>query len=147
MILDKIENLKLYSKLYKRIDELVEILETKDLKNIVSTIVSDDISIIPITGIPNGSSDQNLLEAHRRLMDIHITLEGEDRMAYAYLNSETEPHKAYDESSDYLLVKSYKIKIITIPKGYFCIVPNNYAHMALYNTFGEVRKIVIKLAV
>ncbi len=147
MIIDKIENLKLYGMLYRPIGDVFEILERKDLNTINSKISLNDITIIPITGSPNESVDNDILEAHRNLMDIHITLEGEDKMAYACLNTESEPYKEYDNENDFLLVKSNKIKIVTIPKGYFCIVPNTFSHMALYELDAEVKKVVIKIPI
>jgi YhcH/YjgK/YiaL family protein len=145
MITDKIENLALYGKLFGPIDEVIQLLEKENLQTINSKVTAGDISIIPITGAPNPSSDKHVLEAHRSLMDIHITIKGEDKMAYACLNTETGPHKAYDEDNDYLLVKSNTIKTVTIPEGYFCIVPNNFAHMALYEISNDVKKVVIKI--
>lgn len=145
MITDKIENLGLYSKLFTPINEVVQFIEKIDLQSLDSKVTEGNIAIIPITGAPNQSSDKHVLEAHKSLMDIHITLEGEDSMAYACLNTESELNKAYDESNDYLLVKSNSIKTITIPKGYFCIVPNNFAHMALYQIEKEVKKVVVKI--
>lgn len=146
MIINKIENLKLYGILYRPIGDVIELIEREDLHTINTKISSDDITIIPINGKPSESVDKHVLEAHKSLMDIHITLEGEDKMAYACLNTESEPHKAYDEDDDYLLVKSNFIKTVTIPKGYFCIVPNNFAHMALYEISNEVKKIVVKIS-
>ncbi len=66
-------------------------------------------------------------------------------MAYADLETECEICKEYIENDDYLLVKSSKIKSIKIPENYFCIVPNNFAHMALYNVGEGVKKVVIKI--
>lgn len=145
MITDKLENLALYSKLFSPINEVIQLIERENLQTINSKVTAGDISLIPITGSPNQSPDKHVLEAHRSLMDIHITLEGEDKMAYACLNTESEPHKAYDEDNDYLLVKSNVIKTVTIPKGYICIVPNNFAHMALYEISNDVKKIVVKI--
>ena len=145
MITDKLENLALYSKLFSPINEVTQLIEKENLQTINSKVTAGNISLIPITSLPNQSPAKYVLEAHRSLMDIHITLEGEDKMAYACLNTESELHKAYDEDNDYLLVKSNAIKTLTIPKGYFCIVPNNFAHMALYEISKDVKKVVVKI--
>ena len=80
-------------------------------------------------------------------MDVHITLEGIDVIAYADLENETKLFKTYDKINDYSLSTSNKIKKLNIPQGYFCIIPNNFAHMALYEGHSRVRKIVVKIPV
>lgn len=91
--------------------------------------------------------DPSILEAHKTLMDIQITLEGTDVMAYANLEIETKVFKAYDKINDYLLAQSDKIKTISVPEGYFCIIPNHFAKMALYARHVNVKKVVVKMNV
>ena len=145
MITDKLENLFKYAKMFPAIEQVVTYFKNNQLENIKEKTVFKDITIIPITSSDNVSFDAELLEAHQTLMDIHITLEGIDCMAYASVNNEASLFKDYDDANDYLLLKSKEIKKINIPTGYFCIVPNNFAHMALYGTGKGVKKIVVKI--
>lgn len=145
MITGKIEHLSRYISLFPEIAQLEAFTRTKPIETLGEKTSYQDISLIPLVSPENPAFDETLLEAHRTLMDIHITLEGEDRMAYADLAGETTPHKDYDEANDYLLVRSDRIKTLAIPAGYFCIVPNTFAHMALYGTGEGIRKVVVKI--
>lgn len=145
MITDKLEYLFKYAEIFPEINQLVEYCKTNPLESINEKITFKDISIIPITSKINETFDEEILEAHKQLMDIHITLDGIDCMAYACLDSETLLFKEYDDTNDYLLVKSISVKKIDIPAGYFCIVPNNFAHMALYGIGEGVKKVVVKI--
>jgi len=146
MITDRIENIGKYSLLFSGVSRLIKILESKQLSDINSKESIDGIDLIPIfSDSLSAIFDESVLEAHKILMDIHITLEGTDIIAYADLKNEATIFQGYDETNDYLLAKSSQIKIITVPKGYFCIIPNNFAHMALYDGHANVKKVVVKM--
>lgn len=148
MITDRIENLPLYKGIYPQLEDFIDFLLTNDLSSVIEKLVFNAITIIPIKSEkPALNFDSSVLEAHKSLMDIHITLKGLDVMAYADLEKESIITKEYDSVNDYLLAKSNKIKTLSIPENYFCIVPNNFAHMALYTGHSDVNKIVIKLKV
>lgn len=148
MITDRIENLAKYSQSFPIIDELIKILDFTPLAEITKKEIFGELAIIPIySKAIIDTFDASILEAHKTLMDIHITLDGTDVIAYADLENESKIHKVYDDVNDYLLARSSQIKIITVPKGYFCIVPNNFAHMALYEGHSNVKKVVVKIPV
>ncbi|MDI9257713.1 MULTISPECIES: YhcH/YjgK/YiaL family protein [Flavobacterium] len=146
MITDKLENIKHYASLFSGIHPLLQVTAVKSLDRVIEKESHGDITLIPIQS--NGVSatfDAELLEAHRTLMDIHITLAGTDVIAYADLQSESQESKPYDEANDYLLARAQNIKTLSVPAGYFCIIPNQFAHMALYQGHSEVKKIVVKM--
>lgn len=146
MITDTIENLSIYTAVYPEIASLFNVLEINDLGAVCKKTVSDNITLIPINSKGISSSfDNKMLESHKKFMDIHITLAGNDIIAYADMNAEVEENKAYSETDDYALHTSNQIKKIEVPAGYFCIIPNNFAHMALYEGHSNVKKIVVKL--
>jgi len=148
MITDRIENIGKYSLLFSGVSRLIKILESKQLSDINSKESIDGIDLIPIfSDSLSAIFDESVLEAHKILMDIHITLEGTDIIAYADLKNEATIFQEYDETNDYLLAKSGEIKTLTVPKGYFCIIPNTFAHMALYKNHSKVKKMVVKMPV
>lgn len=146
MITDRIENLAKYDRSFPNINDLMKILESTPLADITKKETFGSLALVPIIseGVSD-SFDNSVLEAHKTSMDIHITLDGVDVIAYANLDDETMVFKAYDNVSDYLLANSNQIKIIIVPKGYFCIIPNNFAHMALYDGHAKVKKVVVKM--
>ncbi|MDX6190126.1 YhcH/YjgK/YiaL family protein [Flavobacterium sp. Fl-318] len=146
MITDKIENIGLYKVIYHEIDKLIDVLVDQSLDSISEKVIDNNITLIPINSESvTAEFNGKILEAHKRLMDIHITVEGYDVIAYADVDSEVEEYLQYNEADDYALFTSDLIKKIVVPKGYFCIIPNNFAHMALYDGHVNVKKIVVKL--
>ncbi len=147
MITGKWESLVQYKTLYPSIEHVLQEFTFESLQALNEKVERKEFILIPINSQPKEVEAPTILEAHRKYVDVHVTFEGTDMMGYADLLTETTESKGYDESNDYLLAHSSIIKFLSIPKGYFCIVPNDYAHMALYNIKSEVKKIVIKLAV
>ena len=148
MITDKVENIERYSALYPNISRILASMNREILEAIFEKTIVDGIALIPISSSKvSASFDETLFEAHITTMDIHITLQGVDVIAYADLDSEAKVFKPYDEQNDYLLAHSNEPKTLQVPKGYFCIIPNNFAHMALYEGHSDVRKVVVKLPV
>lgn len=146
MITDRIENLAKYDRSFPIVSDLIKILDSTPLADITKKETFGPLALVPIISESVADTfDKSLLEAHKTFMDIHITLDGVDVIAYANLNDETTVFRAYDDVNDYLLVNSNQIKIITVPKGYFCIIPNNFAHMALYDGHAKVKKVVVKM--
>jgi len=148
MITDRLENIYKYDSLFSGVGQFSKVLDLKSLMDIKEKETYGDIVLIPISSDSfSDTFDKSILEAHISLMDIHITLEGTDVIAYADLDNESTVFKAYDKASDYLLANSEAIKTIEVPAGYFCIIPNNFAHMALYKGHTLVKKVVVKMPV
>jgi YhcH/YjgK/YiaL family protein len=148
MIIDTLANLNKYSSLFKPVSKIVEVLNNKPLQEITEKISIGDITLIPLSSEKiSANFNPSILESHKAQMDVHITIEGLDVIAFADLESETKPLKPYDEANDYALATSNEIKTLTVPNGYFCIIPNNFAHMALYKGHHDAKKIVVKMPV
>lgn len=147
MITGKWEYIAQYKSVYASLTHLLNEFTFESLQALNEKVEHDLFALIPIYSHPKEVEVSTLLEAHKKYVDVHITFQGTDIMGYADLLTESVESKPYDENNDYLLVHSTKIKLLNIPKGYFCIVPNEFAHMALYNIQSEVQKIVVKLAV
>lgn len=145
MIRDKLINLKNYLDVFPQLNDLVIYLENNNLNNIHERYETGNISFVPLTSQKNINFDPKLLEVHRKLIDVHITLNGMDKIGYQFLDSNIRVTKEYDDEHDYLLGKGEKIFTVDIPEGYFCIIPNYFAHMALYNNVTGVKKIVVKM--
>ena len=145
MILDKLCNLSLYGVQFSSIKNLIDLCGVDDIVKIDKNTELHDFKIIPIQGEPNLDFERNILEAHIKNFDIHITIAGSDIIAFSNIDDECYLHKDYDVDNDYALYKSTQIKTLIIPEGYFCIIPNHLAHMAMYGISNSVKKIVIKI--
>lgn len=86
------------------------------------------------------------LEAHRQYLDIHVLLEGEERIGWRALEDCGEPSKAYCEEEDYMLWEQPASAYIDLKPGQFAIVYPEDAHAPLIGS-GSIRKLVVKALV
>lgn len=85
-------------------------------------------------------------EAHRRDIDIHYVLQGEERFGYAHVDTLC-PKTAYNEENDYILLTGGCAAFVTLRTGDFCIVFPEDAHipcLASGNT-DKVKKVILKI--
>lgn len=85
------------------------------------------------------------LEAHRDYLDIHILLEGEERIGWKPINNCGTPSKAYDKEGDYMLFDEPASSYVDLRPGDFAIVWPEDAHAPLIGS-GKVRKLIVKAA-
>lgn len=104
------------------------------------------ISAIFLNG-SGGVQNSNLLEAHRKYSDLHFTIKGIDTIAFKQIEECTAISKDYTEDGDYLLYAETPTDSIEVTAGNFCFIPNQFAHMALYENRGLVTKLVFKIPV
>lgn len=148
MIIDRINNLHKYSWFNPGISRLTYFIESHDMESIQEKQNFENLSFLPISSKEVSSEfNEQLLEAHRKFHDIHITLSGIDVICFSDLETDTKSYKTYDDANDYLLVTSGNINKIYLPRDYFCIISPHTAHMALYKGHNEVKKLVIKIPV
>lgn len=88
-----------------------------------------------------------VFEAHRKFLDIHFVVEGEEVMGYANVNDLT-PITDYVEGDDYQLLEGY-INKIRLSKGDFCIVFPEDAHIPCmsFEKDSPVKRTVVKIRV
>lgn len=106
--------------------------------------LDNDISVIFLQA-QSGAKNKALLEAHRRLCDLHYTLTGTDTIAWKLVSDCSNINTNYTEEGDYLLYDELPAKSERVEPGNFCFIPNEFAHMALYDDGGTVSKLVFKI--
>ena len=95
-----------------------------------------------------GSNDYiNVLEAHKKMYDLHCTIEGNDIIVSKPVVDCDNIKMAYTEEGDYSLYNEMPVDTYTANAGFFCLIPPADAHMALYGDCGFVRKVVFKIPV
>ena len=85
-------------------------------------------------------------EAHRRDIDIHYVLQGEERFGYAHVDTLC-PKTEYNEEGDYLLLTGDCAAYVTLRPGDFCIAFPEDAHIPCL-TSGDtekVKKVILKI--
>lgn len=86
------------------------------------------------------------LEAHRQYLDIHVLLEGEERIGWRALSDCGKPTREYDADADYMLFDLPASSYIDLKPGQFAIVWPEDAHAPVIGS-GKVRKLIVKALV
>lgn len=91
--------------------------------------------------------DECLWEAHERYIDIHVILEGEERIQVAD-RANTTVSKAYDKENDYALFHAEAEQEVIMKKGMFlCLYPNEVHKTAIVlDSPVPLKKLVFKIA-
>lgn len=86
------------------------------------------------------------LEAHRQYLDIHVLLEGEERIGWRDLSDCGIPSREYDADADYMLFDIPASSYVDLKPGQFMIVWPEDAHAPVIGE-GKVRKLIVKVLV
>lgn len=93
----------------------------------------------------NGDSkSDNKLEVHRRYLDIHVVLKGEDTLGWKSLAHCVSPIGMFQEKEDYMLFADTDFTKFTLREGMFAVVFPEDAHAPLLETT-QLHKLVFKL--
>ena len=121
MIIDRIDNAKIYYPLSKRIEAAFEALKKIDCNTTAGRVVVDgDDVYINVNEISASPLEGRQFEAHRDYIDIHYILCGEETMEYEGIDR-LNVTKEYDAAGDYELLNGEGMKI-TVKKGDFYLV-------------------------
>ena len=92
------------------------------------------------------NGDSKCFEAHRRDIDIHYVLQGEERFGYAHADTLC-PKTAYNEESDYILLTGDCAAYVTLRPGDFCIAFPEDAHIPCLTSGNteKVKKVILKI--
>lgn len=147
MIIDRIENAKLYMGLSKELDIGLEYIMNNDINAIANgtyELVGHNVYSI-IQEYQTKPDYEGRLEAHKVYTDIQFIAKGEEKLGYANLTGLT-PAQEYDTEKDIIFFNN-KCDFITAKAGYFLIFFPTDAHMpgitAEYPS--EIKKAVIKV--
>ncbi len=147
MILDKINNIQIYSDLNPSIVRALKYIKETDFKKISSgryEIVRDEIFSI-IHNYMTKELEDCRLEAHRKYIDIHFMAEGSEMIGYSLFNDQEEATQ-YDEENDFILYCGEK-NYLKLEEGMFAVFYPSDLHMPgiIINKPAEVRKVVVKV--
>jgi YhcH/YjgK/YiaL family protein len=149
MIIDKIENSKLYGGISQRIKEAFEYIRNTDLKNIKPgkyEIDGENIFAL-INEYETKIESEGKLEAHRKYIDVQYVISGEELMGYSPLGNQQvlEPYK---EKNDIIFFSGEK-SFTKVSAGMFAIFFPADVHMPGIRVENKtlVKKLVIKVKV
>lgn len=113
MILDTLDNLKMYTGLNPLFPKVVEFIQSHDLSSMPlgkTAIIGDELYVTIADAQPK-SQEEAVVETHRQMIDIQIPLSGTETHGFAPLSSLEEA--TYQEQDD--------ISFYTRPPQTFCL--------------------------
>lgn len=107
------------------------------------TINGDDLFINNVA--PECVDQENQkLEVHRRYLDVHILLEGKERIGWKPLENCVELEQEYDEVGDCALYNEPASAYVDLLPGQFVVVYPEDAHAPVIGN-GKIRKLIAKV--
>jgi YhcH/YjgK/YiaL family protein len=151
MILDRIDNARLYVGLHARFAKAFEIITDKILtqKEDGKYTVDGENIFYTVQQYTTKPLSEGNLEAHRKYIDIQFLLSGEEILGYAPLKGLTTA-EVYNPEKDIAFFNTpKKITKVKLEPGLFCILFPDDAHLPCRQLAGpaEVRKVVIKIKI
>lgn len=150
MIFDKIENTTLYKGINSRVSDALTYLETADFAKLSlgkHEIDGDNIFAI-IYEYSTKESNDELLEAHKKYIDIQYMVNGNEYIGVTtYTNQK--PVKPYDKENDYMLFNE-PFTLSPLNKDMFAILFPDDIHMPgirVGDSLSKVKKVVIKVKI
>jgi len=148
MIIDTIENARLYSDLGPRIAAALDYLTTTDFTSMAlgKHVIDGERLFAIVNEYQTIPCAQVELEGHRRYIDVQYLVAGSELIGYAPLAGQV-PCKEYDNAEDYVLFRG-EASFVRISVGMFAILYPHDLHMPC---IGEpptsVRKVVMKVMI
>ena len=148
MILTDLKNLRRYKCLNEHFTTLISYLESSELLAASLgriTVDGDNVFInnICVSGVPRESQ---VLEMHKKYIDVHILLEGSETIGVKLLAQINSFSKEYDEDGDCMISEEQADYYINMIPGCIMICFPEDAHAPAIGN-GVIRKAIAKVAV
>ena len=128
MIIDKLTNSDLYTPLHPKFKMVFDKLKTLDPKDgAPEMVLEEDVVIVHGSVVESTPEGARQFEAHKKYIDVHYILQGEETYVYANLADVT-PVTEYDAEDDSFMLEG-KGSEVTLKAGDICIVYPEDAHI------------------
>lgn len=153
MIIDKIENAKLYYGLGERYQQAFEFILNNDLKNFENGIYEIDGKniFVSIQDYQTKKAEDSKFEAHKKYADIQLILKGEEKLGFGDIENYLATEQYNDEKDIVFLEEKIKnnSNFAKANEGDFLIFMPSDAHMPCISIDkpAYVKKAVIKVKI
>lgn len=150
MILDNLDNSAFYNSINEEMDKAFEFLKRTDLGALSPGRhkINGDKLYVSVQDTVSKPMREGFWEAHRKYIDIHVVIEGKERMGYAHIGElKAEP---YDEEKDFMRLEGEGAgTFFTVLPGMFAVMMPQDAHMPgiCVDKPERLRKVVVKVLV
>lgn len=107
------------------------------------TIDGDDVFVMNLL-IDGKSAEDQPLEMHRKYIDIHVLLEGEEKIGWKPLERISDYIQSYQEEGDCALASDTPDFYVSMKPGDYCIVFPEDPHAPAISS-GKIRKLIGKV--
>ena len=148
MILTNLEECSRYEALHPLFKKLFDYVRTHDLLNMpIGRIGIDGDNLFINNSDPEcvAQEDQKL-EVHRIYTDIHILLEGHERIGWSPLSSIDAIAVPYNEEGDYMFYNDAPQSWVDLTPGQMLVAFPEDAHAPIVGS-GKIRKAIAKLKI
>lgn len=148
MIVSNLQNSSRVEVLHPRFKTLFDYVKTHDLLHAELGRIDVDGDNLFIMNINPEcvTQDKQVLEAHRIYIDVHILLQGVERIGWKALEDVNQEVKPYEEDEDYALFSDCATTWIDLRPGQFMIVYPEDPHAPIIGQ-GKIRKLIGKVRI
>lgn len=146
MIVSNLQNSERIESLHPLFKQLFDYVKTHDLLHTECgriELAGDDLFINNVNPTCVSASDQ-VLEVHRDYIDVHILLEGKERIGWKALEDVTDLKQAYQKEGDCALYSDTPTSFVDLLPGQFLIVFPEDPHAPVIGE-GKIRKLIGKV--
>lgn len=148
MIVSNLQNSERIESLHPLFKQLFDYVKTHDLLHTECgriELAGDDLFINNVNPTCVSASDQ-VLEVHRDYIDVHILLEGKERIGWKALEDVTDLKQAYQKEGDCALYSDTPTSFVDLLPGQFLIVYPEDPHAPVIGE-GKIRKLIGKIKI
>lgn len=151
MIYTELKDIKTYKGLSENLDKAIDFIAEKKYltREFGKNVVDGDKIYFNCPEKPMTRENAGLeLEYHKRYIDIHIVIEGEEAVAYCPFEKAVET-KSFDIENDYALMKGEtQVELILNTENCLILFPEE-PHLALLkvNEAKEIKKVIFKVEI
>ena len=149
MILAHIEDSERYYSLHPLFKQLFDYVKTHDLSLVPAERITLDGErlFINVADASLKSPEEQVLEVHRRYIDVHFPLSSSEVMGWSPLQGlQTESVNPFNDEDDYAVYAEPAQTYLTIRPGEFAIVWPEDAHAPIIGE-GKLRKLIAKVLI
>lgn len=146
MIVSNLQNSERIESLHPLFKQLFDYVKTHDLLHTECgriELAGDDLFINNVNPTCVSASNQ-VLEVHRDYIDVHILLEGKERIGWKAIEDVTDLKQAYQKEGDCALYSDTPTSFVDLLPGQFLIVFPEDPHAPVIGE-GKIRKLIGKV--
>lgn len=149
MITDNVKNIDSYCGISKNLDAAIDFIKKADLTNLPlgKTDIRKDVWVVRVS-LETKEREDDVFEAHRNYIDIHLPIIGRERIDTANKSS-LEWHKKYSEADDCEFLRGVPNGSLILEDGQFAICFPQDAHVGglCVENKEHLEKLVFKVGV